>query len=156
MSPAPVPDRGTCPLRAIGMRELNGRRSPSRVRGRPALEKALRRVLLRTHRYARHRATSRRDLLWSARVIDGLDALLEDGEGRGANECDGCWRRDERASSTVGLIPMSFVSRASGTVPTVRPARGIAWPAGNTHSSPSAASPLLDVEFHYRSGGAGW
>jgi hypothetical protein len=66
------------------MREADGRRLVSRVKGRPALEKRIRRLLVAAHRYGRHRACSRADVLWYAKAIDGLQALLQDGpqEGR--------------------------------------------------------------------------
>lgn len=60
------------------MRELDGRRLPSRIRGRQALERSLRLLLIRAHRYGEHRAGSAADRLWAGAVIDRLRALLHD------------------------------------------------------------------------------
>ena len=43
------------------MRELDGRRLLSRVKGRPALERRLRGLLVAVHRFDRSRAVSRDD-----------------------------------------------------------------------------------------------
>jgi hypothetical protein len=59
------------------MREVDGRRMVSRVKGRAALEKRARGLLLAVHRFGRCRAATRGDQLWTARAIDALAALLE-------------------------------------------------------------------------------
>ncbi len=58
------------------VRELLTRDVLHRVKGRPAIERSTRALLLRVHRFGRARATTREDVLWSARWIDGLDELL--------------------------------------------------------------------------------
>lgn len=58
------------------MRDVAGREMTTRVRGRAALERSLRLLLIRTHRYGRHRARTAADRQWCARAIDGLTALL--------------------------------------------------------------------------------
>jgi hypothetical protein len=58
------------------MRELDRRWLVTRVKGRQALERRVRALLIAVHRFARCRATSRDDLRWCARTIDGLEALL--------------------------------------------------------------------------------
>jgi hypothetical protein len=62
------------------MRELDSRRCPSRVKGKPALVKSMRALLIRTHRFANHRARSASDVLWAAAVIDALTATLQAAE----------------------------------------------------------------------------
>jgi len=57
------------------MRDLDVR-IKSRVKGRPAITRSLTGLLLRAHRFARCRATSRADQHWAARVIDSLTASL--------------------------------------------------------------------------------
>jgi hypothetical protein len=59
------------------MREADGRRMRTRVKGIPALEKRARALLLAVHRYGRCRAATRAEVLWTARAIDSLTALLE-------------------------------------------------------------------------------
>lgn len=54
------------------MRELDSRRTPSRVTGRAALTRRLRGLLLAVHRFGRCRATTEADRRWAARVIDEL------------------------------------------------------------------------------------
>jgi hypothetical protein len=46
--------------------------------GKQAIERSIRSLMLRTQRFGRHRATSRGDLLWAAKTIDGLSELLRD------------------------------------------------------------------------------
>jgi hypothetical protein len=46
--------------------------SARRVVGRPAIVRSLRGLLLRVHRFGRHRARSRADVMWSARLLDAL------------------------------------------------------------------------------------
>lgn len=60
--------------------ELDSRRTPGRVKGKQALTKSLRRLLLRTHRFGRCRAVGA-DLWWTARVIDALTTALDVAEG---------------------------------------------------------------------------
>lgn len=52
--------------------------SPRRVRGRWALERRARGLLIAVHRFGRCRAATREDIAWSATWIDGLTALLQD------------------------------------------------------------------------------
>jgi hypothetical protein len=54
----------------------NPRRMLSRVRGRAALERRIRSLVIGVHRYGRCRACSRADMLWCARTIDALTAAL--------------------------------------------------------------------------------
>jgi hypothetical protein len=61
---------------------------PSRVKGRPALVRRLRGLLLAVHRYARHRATSAADRDWSIRVLDGLADVLRQADPHGAPRAD--------------------------------------------------------------------
>jgi hypothetical protein len=61
------------------MLQANERRPldfPRRVKGRWALERSARSLLLRVHRFGRCRAVSREDLLWCARAIDSLTVVL--------------------------------------------------------------------------------
>lgn len=58
------------------MREPLSLRTPSRIKGRPALVRRLRGLLLAVHRYSRHRASSHGDQWWSARTIDALTVAL--------------------------------------------------------------------------------
>jgi hypothetical protein len=62
------------------VRELNSRRTLSRVRGRAALERRLRGLLVSVHRFGRARATTASERQWAAHTIDGLHALLDPGE----------------------------------------------------------------------------
>jgi hypothetical protein len=62
------------------MRDVLFTPGPSRVKGRPALVKRLRRLALAVERYGRHRATSRDDLLWAGTVLAGLLAALADAD----------------------------------------------------------------------------
>ena len=61
------------------VRELDGRRLVSRVSGRPAIEKRMRRLLLAMVRFSKHRAYNAKDRAWSARAIDALTDLLRAG-----------------------------------------------------------------------------
>ena len=62
------------------MRELPSRDVRHRVKGKQALEKRLRGLLLAVHRYGRCRARTRAELQWTAKAIDLLTlALNEDG-----------------------------------------------------------------------------
>jgi hypothetical protein len=47
-----------------------------RVKGRPALIRSARGLLLRVHRYGRGRARTHTEVVWSARAIDALDGAL--------------------------------------------------------------------------------
>jgi hypothetical protein len=58
------------------MRDL-GFRPQTRVKGRPALLRSLRGLLVRAHRYASARATTDTDRLWSARLIDALTLAVQ-------------------------------------------------------------------------------
>lgn len=58
------------------MLEVDGRRMLTRVKGRPALERRARSLLIAVHRFARARRVSRADLDWCARAIEGLSALV--------------------------------------------------------------------------------
>jgi hypothetical protein len=51
-------------------------RPVSRVKGRPALVRSLRGLLIRVHRYGRCRAATSADQAWAAAVIDALFAAL--------------------------------------------------------------------------------
>jgi len=55
--------------------------SPRRVKGRWALERRARGLLLAVHRFGRCRATSQDDVLWTNRMADALHAGLEPGRG---------------------------------------------------------------------------
>jgi hypothetical protein len=46
------------------------------VKGRPAIVKSLRALLIRTHRFGRHRARTADDIRWAARLIDALTTAL--------------------------------------------------------------------------------
>lgn len=59
------------------MREADGRRMRTRVKGIPALEKRARGLLLAVHRYGRCRAATPAEVRWTARAIDALTGLLE-------------------------------------------------------------------------------
>ena len=58
------------------MREVDGRRVVSRVKGRAALEKRLRALLVACHRFGRARANTAVDRQWAAIVIDRLTDVL--------------------------------------------------------------------------------
>ena len=60
------------------MREAATQRSARRVVGPAALVKSLRSLLRRAHRFSEQRARSRDELIWAARFVDGLRALLRD------------------------------------------------------------------------------
>lgn len=65
---------------------LDGPPLPSRIKGRPALIRSIRSLLVRVARFGRGRAQTRADQLWAARVIDGLTALLQEGAGDGPQD----------------------------------------------------------------------
>jgi hypothetical protein len=58
--------------------ELDSRRMDSRIKGRQALEKTLRLLIIRLNRYGEHRARSARDARWAAGAIATLRALLDE------------------------------------------------------------------------------
>ena len=60
------------------LRELDGSRMHSRIKGRAALIRRMRGLLIAVARFAHGRATTREDCLWAARMIDGLTVLLEE------------------------------------------------------------------------------
>ena len=51
-------------------------RIASRIRGKAALLKSLRGLLVRAHRYANHRTRTRADIEWAAVLIDALGVAL--------------------------------------------------------------------------------
>jgi hypothetical protein len=59
------------------MRECNGKRMHTRVKGRPVLLTALMRLRLRVQRFGTKRATRREDVLWAQQVGDALDRALD-------------------------------------------------------------------------------
>jgi hypothetical protein len=59
------------------MRELLGVHLPSRVRGRAALLRRLRALLVAVHRFGGHRASTHDDQRWAALVIDALTATVD-------------------------------------------------------------------------------
>ena len=74
------------------VRELDSRHLVSRVKGRPALERRMRSLLLAVGRFANYRAFTSRDRRWAAAVVDRLQPLLRDdapqrtGEGEGGDD----------------------------------------------------------------------
>jgi hypothetical protein len=52
-------------------------RPVSPVKGRPALVRRLRLLLLAVARYGRHRARTHDELMWAARVLDALTVTLD-------------------------------------------------------------------------------
>jgi hypothetical protein len=50
--------------------------SPSRIKGRASLVRRLRALLIASHRFGRHRAATRDEVLFAAQLIDGLTATL--------------------------------------------------------------------------------
>ena len=56
---------------------IDSRRLVSRVKGRPALERRLRALVIAVHRFGRQRARTVEDLQWTARVLDALSAALD-------------------------------------------------------------------------------
>jgi hypothetical protein len=67
------------------MREVDGRVA-SRIKGRASLEKALRRLVIRAHRYGQHRASTDGDRACVGRVIDVLTAALDAPHGQGQDQ----------------------------------------------------------------------
>jgi hypothetical protein len=56
------------------MQDVDVRGFRTRVKGRPALERRLMRLLIAIHRFGRCRAATPADLVWTAKAIDGLTA----------------------------------------------------------------------------------
>jgi hypothetical protein len=52
------------------------RATASRIKGKPAMVRSLRGLLLRVHRYGRGRARTPADITWTARVLDALRETL--------------------------------------------------------------------------------
>jgi hypothetical protein len=67
------------------MRELDGRRMVSRIKGRPSLERRLRGLLIAAHRFARARAVTAADRDFAIRLLDGLTSTLHHVERTGAD-----------------------------------------------------------------------
>jgi hypothetical protein len=61
------------------MLEVDGRSMSSRVKGRQAIERSMRALIIRVHRFGTRRTHSAADRLWSARAIDTLTDLLDTG-----------------------------------------------------------------------------
>lgn len=73
------------------MRDL-GARPLHRVKGRPALVRRLRGLLLAVHRFGRARATTPDDRAWTAHVLDVLTAALDVADTRPSSDARGAWR----------------------------------------------------------------
>lgn len=67
--------RATCHVHEVSV--------PRRVVGRPAIVRSLISLLLRTHRFSAHRATSDADRHWAARTVDALTDALAVARGEG-------------------------------------------------------------------------
>lgn len=63
------------------MREADGRRMVTRVKGRQAIVASLVRLVIRCHRFGTMRAATRQDLLWAERVGDQLQETLQVARG---------------------------------------------------------------------------
>ena len=59
-----------------------GARPLHRVKGRPALVRRLRGLVVAVHRYGHCRATTDADRLWTARMLDQLLAALQTADPR--------------------------------------------------------------------------
>jgi hypothetical protein len=57
-------------------RAEKGTPTASRIRGRDSIVKSLCGLLIRVHRFGRHRARTAEDLMWAARTIDALYQAL--------------------------------------------------------------------------------
>ena len=64
------------------MREVDGRNLHTRIKAKSAIERSLRSLLIRVHRFARGRATTPIERVWSAQVIDAVTALLGPIDGK--------------------------------------------------------------------------
>jgi hypothetical protein len=60
---------------------IGARRLRTRIAGRPALERSLRSLLIRTHRFANGRAASPADQRWAGVVVALLSEVLRQGTG---------------------------------------------------------------------------
>jgi hypothetical protein len=60
-----------------------GAKPLTRVKGRPALIRSLRALLIRVHRFGRARAVSQPDRRWAAALIDALTAAVAEAEREG-------------------------------------------------------------------------
>ena len=58
----------------------------SRIKGRAQLVRRMRGLLVAVHRFGRGRACTPADLRWAAMVIDGLTALLHQGDSDATHE----------------------------------------------------------------------
>lgn len=58
--------------------DLDRQHLHSRIKGKAALIRRIRGLLIAVARFAHGRATTREDCLWAARMIDGLTVLLEE------------------------------------------------------------------------------
>ena len=58
------------------MRECNSRVVPSRVKGRAAILRSLRLLLIRAARFSQYRASTPVDQAWAAVAVDSLTALV--------------------------------------------------------------------------------
>jgi hypothetical protein len=52
----------------------------TRIKGRPAIVRRLRGLLIAVHRYGRHRARTPGERIWTARLLDRLQAALGDAD----------------------------------------------------------------------------
>ena len=68
---------GTSTAGELAVRGVDGRRLHTRIKGRQALVRRLRGLLVAVHRFGRGRARTREELAWYARTIDALTAALE-------------------------------------------------------------------------------
>jgi hypothetical protein len=58
-----------------------GRPIASRIKGRPALVKRLRALLIAVHRFGNRRAHTASDVLWCATLLDALTSALAAADG---------------------------------------------------------------------------
>ena len=70
-----------------------GARPITRIKGRPALVRRLRALLVACHRFGRCRAVTADDQRWAALVLDGLTATLATADPEGAPRPDPDQRR---------------------------------------------------------------
>ena len=83
------------------MREAAAQRSARRVVGPAALVKSLRGLLRRAHRFSQQRARGRDELIWAARFVDGLGAVLREADGGAATGQDDDRRAGGRPSAKL-------------------------------------------------------
>jgi hypothetical protein len=62
------------------------RATASRIKGKPAIVRSLRGLLLRVHRYGRGRARTPQDVTWAAHTLDALGDALAVAEGASPHE----------------------------------------------------------------------